>query len=865
MNMKRLPFALLIVSALYIFGCDSNPASFEDSIPIYSLTTNVTPETGGTIHPSGGEFRSGDNIVIEARPADGFIFDRWENDLSGNTNPDTLQITANRTVTAYFSRRDYTLNIDISGEGVVHETVAESDTSDYSVKSVKLTAEAEEGWFFDRWEGDLSGSDNPEIVSVDEEKNITAVFDREIEDGYTITINIEGEGSVDKSPNRTYFAEGDEVILTANPESEWSFVEWRGDLTGSNNSQTVVIEGDLEATAVFGPFEDPFLEINQQPSTTNAGATISPAPEVKLTDEVGDPIEGAEIEVTLNKNSFASGSTLIATTNSAGIATFDDLSIETATTGYIMSFEADVDDVADISTNPFEIVAAEADASSSSADVPSEGSVGESIDITIQLEDAFGNVVTGAADDISISISGANSGSPSVSEENDGEYIASYTPTHAGSDEITISVNGNEIPGSPFSSDVSGGAPSEMNITQQPSRVTAGSAISSSPAVRVLDSFGNTLEDIEVTVELEGGNFASGSTTSAETNSSGVATFSNLVIHSAGSGYSLNFIINGLEKSSDSFEVVAASPDPSSSMAEVPNGVTGEETVITITLEDQFGNAVSGAESGLSVNISGSNSDSPSVSETGNSGEYTASYTPMTAGTDQIEIRYDGSSIEGSPFSSTVEPADPNASNSTVTVDPDQVKVGEASTVTVEVRDDNGNLIGGLSNSDFGINLEGDASGGSVSETSSTGIYEFDVTSEEIGDVTVTVTVHNVTLSDRPVITFEAGDPHEIIITVQPEDTQSGEPINGPPTVRVLDEFGHNVPDVDVRVREESGHTFSSGDLIVTTDESGIAVFDNLVIHTRIRWFHLVFSVDGVEDVVSDRFRVSFLERSEVE
>jgi hypothetical protein len=401
-----------------------------------------------------------------------------------------------------------------------------------------------------------------------------------------------------------------------------------------------------------------------------------------------------------------------------------------------------------------------------------------------------------------------------------------------------------------------------MNITQQPSRVTAGSAISSSPAVRVLDGYGNALENIDVTVELEGGDFASGSTTSAETNSNGVATFNNLVIHTAGSGYSLNFSANGLEKSSDSFDVVAASPDPSSSSARVPDGTTGEETEITIMLEDQYGNAVSGAESGLSVDVSGSNSASPSVSETGTDGEYTAGYTPETAGTDQVEIRYNGSSINGSPFNSTVVPADPHPSNSAVSADPDELKAGETSTVTVEVRDDSGNPVGGISSADFVIEIDGNASAGSVSETSAAGIYEFDVTSEETGEVTVTVTVRGITLSDRPAITFEAGDPHEIIITVQPEDTQSGTPIVGPPTVRVIDVFGHDVPGVDVRVREESGHEFSSGNLVVTTDDSGLAVFDDLVIHTRVRWFNLVFSVDGVDEVVSDRFRVSFLDRS---
>jgi len=81
----------------------------------------------------------------------------------------------------------------------------------------------------------------------------------------------------------------------------------------------------------------------------------------------------------------------------------------------------------------------------------------------------------------------------------------------------------------------------------------------------------------------------------------------------------------------------------------------------------------------------------------------------------------------------------------------------------------------------------------------------------------------------------------------------------------VIDEFGHDVPGVDVSVREQSGRQFSSGTLVVTTDETGIAVFDDIVIHTRVGWFYLVFSVDGIDDVESERFRVSLLDRGSTE
>lgn len=859
--MKKLPFTILLLVVAIVSGCDSSPTTFEDSIPLATLTTQTVPEEGGTVHPAGGEFSSGDSVEIEARASEGYVFERWEGDLSGNSNPGSLVFNENKSVTAHFVQREYNLNIEISGEGSVRETVAERPSGEESdslqtASTIQLTAVAEDGWFFDRWEGDLSGSENPETITVDGEKNVTAIFDREAADGYTITIEVEGDGTVERDPDRNYFVEGDEVILTAIPDPDWNFIEWRGDVTGTANSQTVTIEGDLVATAVFGPFEDPFLEIIQQPSTTEAGNPLTPAPEVKLLDEIGNPIDGAEIRVILNKNSFSSGSSTSVITDDNGLALFDDLIIETATTGYILTFETDEEDVSDVSSTPVEIIATDADPSSSFAEIPSEVSVGESVTITVTLKDEFGNIVKGAADDLSISVSGSNNATPSVKESDDGGYNAIYTPTQSGTDQITIEVNGNSLSDSPYSVDISGGVPAELVITQQPTNVTAGTVISPAPAVSIMDDFGNALGNIEVTAKINKNNFASGSSPSAETNSDGIATFDNLELHTADSGYSLTFQADELNKTSDTFDVIPAEADLSSSKAEVPDGVTGSETVITIMLEDQFGNIVTGEEDKLSVHIDGANTFSPSVYETNTPGTYAAGYVPVSRGTDQIDIVFDGTSIDGSPFSSSVNAAEASPSNSRATADPDILKSGDFSLITVDLRDNNGNPVGGLDDTDFRINVSGNASFGTITETSSPGTYEFDVTNNTAEQVVVSIVANGTTLSDSPEITFEPGNPHDIIIVIQPENSRSGETIGGPPTVRVLDEFGQEVPDVDVHVSEESGQSFSSGSLVVTTDQSGTAEFNDLVIQARNNWFNLVFSVEGVDDVISDRFRI---------
>src|SRR5690625_7265271 len=70
-------------------------------------------------------------------------------------------------------------------------------TTDYTFETViELTAKPEPGWTFSQWEGDLSGSENPIEITIDDEKEVTAIFE---ENPYTLTVVIEGEGEVEQS------------------------------------------------------------------------------------------------------------------------------------------------------------------------------------------------------------------------------------------------------------------------------------------------------------------------------------------------------------------------------------------------------------------------------------------------------------------------------------------------------------------------------------------------------------------------------------------------------------------------------------------------------------------------------------------
>ena len=207
-------------------------------------SVNVSTEGEGTVNQNTLSPASGSEVELTAEPADGWKFDHWKGDISGTENPKTVTVEEDMNITAVFVEKDYPLNVTIEGEG----TVNEKELSTSGSKEIEVTAQPNTGWKFDKWEGDLSGSENPTTIIVDKEKNITAVF---VKKSYSLSISTEGEGSVSKDPAQTEYEYGSDVKLTANPASNWSFANWKGDISGSENPKTITVNNDKSITAVF--------------------------------------------------------------------------------------------------------------------------------------------------------------------------------------------------------------------------------------------------------------------------------------------------------------------------------------------------------------------------------------------------------------------------------------------------------------------------------------------------------------------------------------------------------------------------------------------------------------------------------------
>src|SRR5690625_190934 len=238
---------LLITMVLLVMqGCGTT-----DSDSGFTLNVSVSPEEAGVVTPRRGAFDKGSGVELNVEPADGWIFLGWEGEHRGDDDPVTLLMDSDKDVTALFTRRQYDLSLEIQGEGRVREEVVEpAAKAEYDHgTTVQLTAEAADGWEFAGWEGDLEGSENPQTITIDQPKQVTAIFEPN-EASISTSVGT-GEGEIRIEPEKEIYLIGDEVTVTAVPAENFRFESWEGDFEGEEASFTVELEGEMTFTVNF--------------------------------------------------------------------------------------------------------------------------------------------------------------------------------------------------------------------------------------------------------------------------------------------------------------------------------------------------------------------------------------------------------------------------------------------------------------------------------------------------------------------------------------------------------------------------------------------------------------------------------------
>jgi hypothetical protein len=379
-----------------------------------------------------------------------------------------------------------------------------------------------------------------------------------------------------------------------------------GTLTGATSS-TFNITAAAASKLAFG----------QQPTTTIAGASISPAVTVQILDQFGN-LTSSTANVTLAIGTNPSGGTLSGTLTQAaasGVATFGDLSINRSGTGYTLT--AGSSGLTGAASSSFNISAAAAakfvmTSAPASGQASTTATVGP---ITVQEQDSFGNPVTAPTGGTTVTLASDSTGTKVFAATSGGTPTTSvtipagsssvnffYGDTKAGSPTVTAS---GSLTSANQTETITAAAANKLAFGQQPTNTAAGVSISPAVTVQILDQFGN-LTSSTANVTLAIGTNPSGGTLSGtltQAAASGVATFGDLSINKAGTGYTFTAGSSGLTgATSGSFNITASklvfTTSPSNS-----TGGTPFATQPVVTVQDAGGNTVTTDTSAVSLAI----------------------------------------------------------------------------------------------------------------------------------------------------------------------------------------------------------------------------------------------------------------------
>ena len=366
---------------------------------------------------------------------------------------------------------------------------------------------------------------------------------------------------------------------------------------------------DTSRNILVSPATTARLTFLQQPANTTAGAAITPAVTVTLSDAFGNPVTttGTPVTISLASGSGVLNGTLVRNTVS-GIAGFANLSINVsgskslrASSGTLTSATSDAFVISPGRAKT--LVFAQQPTNAVAASVLSPA-------VTLQVRDSLGNNVPASGVPVTVALSsGSGTLGGTTTRSTDIAGLATFNDlsiTIAGSKNLSAS-------GPALTTTVStaftitAGAAGKLAFVQQPTITKAGATIAPAVTVQLTDAQGNSVRTAGVSVSftLSSGTGTLAGTTSQLTDASGLATFNNLTINLSGAKR-LSASSTGLPPAaSDAFSITAAAASKLEFTTNPGGGISGIPftTQPVVTLEDAFGNAASNVAQTVTIAI----------------------------------------------------------------------------------------------------------------------------------------------------------------------------------------------------------------------------------------------------------------------
>ncbi|HCO9786266.1 TPA: Ig-like domain-containing protein, partial [Escherichia coli] len=333
--------------------------------------------------------------------------------------------------------------------------------------------------------------------------------------------------------------------------------------------------------------------------------------------------------------------------------------------------------------------------------------VGETITITVTLRDAFDNLVTGAASQLAadgvLTVAGTDPSETGSWVESGGVYTTTRMATIASTNQhanLQLQTWSDGVTSDRY--DIQSGSPAQATstIATDKNAYTAGDTIT--VAVTLKDAHGNLVEGGEsllsgdnVTVE---GAVRSGGW--SETAGVYTATWS---AQMAGDSHHATLKLSewGSSKQSESYSIHSGAPVQANSAIRTDKlaYIAGEPLTVTITLRDEFGNPALGLTSEViesyidNFAVGGATPDSMQWVEQ-NNGEYTIVWTAWVAEENlvaSLKLKTWATEIKSSLYG--IQPGAAAKTQSTIVADKTIYIAGDSITVTVVLKDAQGNFI----------------------------------------------------------------------------------------------------------------------------------------------------------------------------
>ena len=662
-------------------------------------------------------------------------------------------------------------------------------------------------------------------------------------------------------------------------------------ITGTVGSRTLIFASSglvsVNSNAIaITPGDPDALVIATQPSAAaQSGIAFAQQPVIQLVDVSGNNVSQAAVNVTAGMASGGgtlNGTTIVAT-NASGIATFTNLSITGLTGVKTLGFAAS--SLTGTTSNGITLAAGPATQLTMTLQPSTTATNGTALaqQPQIQLRDGGGNPVSAAGVLITAAV-GAGSPAGTVSNETattNGSGLATFTGlTITGlvgsytlqftSPSLTSVTSG--------SITLSAGAAASLSITTQPgANAQSGIAIPTQPAIQLRDQSGNAVSSAGVTVTAEiasdpGGTPSLASAT-ANTNGSGLATFSGLAITGTIGAYTLQFTSGSLTATPASNTItLAAGAVESLSMFDEPSANATSGAVFAnqpvVRARDGAGNNVSGVVVTAAI-ASGPGGATLGGTLTATSiGNGRATFTNLSisgpVGAYTLQFTATGAT---SATSQTITLAAGDPAKLAITTQPSSTAQNDVEFATqpvIQVQDGAGNPVNDNNRTiTAAIASGGGTLGGTLTaNTNASGVATFTdlKVTGTIGARTISFSATGLTGVASNSITIVAGVATQLYMVTQPPTTIASGAVLTPNPVVGLKDVSGNVVDssgVSITVSIGSGGETLGGTDSRSTDGSGHATFNDLTITGTVGSRTLDFDHTGLTGTSSNAINVT--------